>query len=195
MAEQDRRNWIVVGVLFVTMFLIWGPVNASGVFFLPVITHFGWSRTLFSSMVATAPLAAGISGPLLGRMLDRVGARNVMMVGAAMVALGDLGLSRANSPAALLCCFVVLGTGISASTIIPAALVITRSFQERRGLALARHRVRGNPAGWHRDYDFRELRGSSLWLPCRISRDSDADHADRTSLDVRISSDSCGQRV
>jgi MFS family permease len=94
MPEQDWRSWIVVGVLFVTLFLIWGPVNASGVFFLPVITHFRWSRTLLSSMEATAPLAAGLSGPGAGWLIDRIGPRKVMIPGAALVALAGCGKTR-----------------------------------------------------------------------------------------------------
>ena len=61
---NDRKNsWMIVTVLFATMFLIWGAVNASSVFFLPVVRHFGWSRGFFSLLVATAPLAAGFSSP------------------------------------------------------------------------------------------------------------------------------------
>jgi MFS family permease len=136
MHRQDERSWVIVGVLFATMFLIWGPVNAGGVFFLPVIKHFGWSRGLFSALVATAPLAAGLSSPLVGSLLDRVSPRKVMVTGAAMVALGYLALSRANSAAAFLAIFIVLGIGITASTIIPSAVVITSLFREQRGLAL-----------------------------------------------------------
>jgi hypothetical protein len=47
MTEHDGRRWIIVGALFATLFLIWGPLNAGGVFFVPVITHFGWSRGFF----------------------------------------------------------------------------------------------------------------------------------------------------
>jgi hypothetical protein len=48
MNKQDERGWVVVGALFATLFLIWGPVNAGGVFFIPVTKHFGWSRADFS---------------------------------------------------------------------------------------------------------------------------------------------------
>src|SRR5208282_6038778 len=136
MHKQDGRSWVIVGVLFATMFFIWGPVNASGVFFLPVIQHFGWSRGLLSALVATAPLAAGLSSPVVGALLDRLSPRKVMVTGAAMVALSYLALSRANSAAAFLAIFIVLGIGITASTIIPSAVVITNLFREQRGLAL-----------------------------------------------------------
>ena len=136
MSEQEKRGWPIVGALFVTMFLIWGPVNASGVFFIPVIKHFGWSRGFFSLLVATAPLAAGLSSPAVGWLMDRRGARQVMIAGASIVALSFVALSRANSAAEFLIVFVFLGVGITASTIIPSALVITNWFQANRGVAL-----------------------------------------------------------
>jgi MFS family permease len=134
--SEEKRGWAIVGALFATMFLIWGPVNAGGVFFLPVIKHFGWSRGFLSLLVATAPLAAGLSSPVVGWVMDRSGARQVMIAGASIVALSFVALSRANSAAEFLIVFVFLGVGITASTIIPSALVITNWFQANRGAAL-----------------------------------------------------------
>jgi MFS family permease len=136
MTEHDGRRWVIVGALFATLFLIWGPLNAGGVFFLPVIQHFGWSRGFFSLLVGVGPLAAGISSPPAGWLMDRIGTRKVMIVGASMVALGYVALSRANSAIEFLLILILLGVGVTASTIIPAALVITNWFQENRGLAL-----------------------------------------------------------
>ncbi len=136
MSGEDRRKWIIVAVLFATLFLIWGPINASGVFFVPVVRHFGWSRALFSLLVASAPLAAGVSSPWIGSAMDRFGERRIMLAGAAAVAISFLALSRAESVAAFLAIFILLGAGITASTIIPTALVITNWFKEQRGLAL-----------------------------------------------------------
>jgi MFS family permease len=136
MFEPRSRLWTVVGVLFVSLFLIWGPVNAGSVFFIPVASHFGWSRALFSAMLATAPLSAGIFSPAVGWLLDRFGARRIMMAGAAAVALSYVALSQANSAIAFFFIFILLGVGITSSTIIPTALVLTRLFREQRGLAL-----------------------------------------------------------
>ena len=136
MAEKSKERWLIVGTLFATLFLTWGPVNAGGVFFVPVVRHFGWSRAWFSALGSAAPLAAGLSSPLLGSLLDRIGARPVMIAGAAMVGAGYMALSRANSAAAFLLIFIVMGVGITASTIIPTALVITSWFRARRGAAL-----------------------------------------------------------
>jgi MFS family permease len=136
MTEESNGRWLIVGTLFATLFLTWGPVNAGGVFFLPVVRHFGWSRAWFSVLGSAAPLAAGLSSPLLGSLLDRIGARSVMIAGAAMVGAGYVALSRANSAAAFLVIFIVMGVGIAAATIIPTALVITNWFRAGRGAAL-----------------------------------------------------------
>jgi MFS family permease len=134
--EDEGRRWIIVAVLFATLFFIWGPINASGVFFVPVVKYFGWSRALFSLLVASAPLAAGISSPWIGSAMDRFGERRIMLAGAAAVAISYFGLSHAQSAAAFLAIFILLGAGITAATIIPTALVITNWFREKRGLAL-----------------------------------------------------------
>jgi len=136
MNQHDRQGWTVVAALFATLFLIWGPINASSVFFIPVVKHFGWSRALFSSLVAAAPLAAGISSPLVGSMIDRFGERVIMMAGALLVGLSFAALARADSAIAFLAIFVVLGLGVTSSTIIPTAIVLTRRFREQRGRAL-----------------------------------------------------------
>jgi MFS family permease len=136
MSDQDKRGWEIVGALFATLFLIWGPVNAGGVFFLPVVKHFGWSRGFLSLLVGTAPLAAGLSSPAVGWLMDRIEVSKVMIAGASVVALSFVALSRANSAAEFLIIFILLGVGITASTIIPSALVITNWFQANRGLAL-----------------------------------------------------------
>ena len=47
MTEHDGRRWVIVGALFATLFLIWGPLNAGGVFFVPVITHFRMEPRIF----------------------------------------------------------------------------------------------------------------------------------------------------
>ena len=60
----------------------------------------------------------------------------MMIAGASMVALGYVALSRANSALEFLLIFILLGVGVTASTIIPSALVITNWFNENRGLAL-----------------------------------------------------------
>ena len=136
MTERDQSRWPIVGVLFVTLFLIWGPVNAGGVFFLPVVKSFGWSRAQFALLGGLGALSAGVSGPFIGWLIDRTGVRTMMISGAAAVVLCNLALSRANSLTQFAAIFIVFGVGLSAATIIPCSIVIANWFSSERGLAM-----------------------------------------------------------
>src|SRR5262245_62399428 len=83
--ETSRRQCLVVAALFFTLFFIFGSgYNTAGVFFTPVIKSFGWSRARMSTLQTALALAAGVSIPLIGWLLDRIEARVMMAAGAAM---------------------------------------------------------------------------------------------------------------
>jgi MFS family permease len=137
MKKQERQAWLIVGILFVLWFLIWGGgANTGAVFFPPVLKYFGWSRAKLSAAYAIAALSAGISGPLIGWLVDRIDVRKVMVTGVAMVVVGYVGLSRSHSFNQFLACNLLLGIGFCACTGIPTSLVIANWFHERRGLAM-----------------------------------------------------------
>jgi hypothetical protein len=60
--QQKKRVRIIVAAPF----LIWGPVNASGVFFLAVNNSFGWTRAMYATFSGTGALIAGASRPVIG---------------------------------------------------------------------------------------------------------------------------------
>jgi sugar phosphate permease len=136
MIQRDRSRWFIVAVLFVTLFFIWGPVNAGGVFFLPLLRSFGWSRAQLAVLGGTAAIAGGVSGPFVGWLIDRAGVRAMMIGGATAIVLCDLALSRANSLAAFAMIFVVAGMAFAAATLIPCSIVIANWFASERGLAM-----------------------------------------------------------
>ena len=137
MSTKDSRPWLVVGVLFVSWFLVWGGgLNTTALFFPPLLEHFGFSRAKLSSGFAVAALTGGLVGPIVGWLLDRVDAGKVMVVGVAVTAIGYFGLSLMQSFEHLVLCTLLLGIGFCACTGIPTALVVANWFQARRGLAM-----------------------------------------------------------
>ncbi len=137
MTDRERRGWVVVGALFTTLFFIWGAINSGGVFVIPVLKYFGWTRARISTLAAVSALAGGAAGPFVGWMLDRVDARKVMVAGAGVYALGLFVLSRANSFGTFFVVYVIFGISSAASTILPSSVVIANWFEERRGLAMS----------------------------------------------------------
>ncbi|MDO8432741.1 MAG: MFS transporter [Candidatus Binatus sp.] len=137
MSQREKQGWYVVAALFVTMFMVWGgSVNAAAVFLPALIKAYGWSRARVSMLGGAAALAAGASGPIVGWMLDRIDARKIMVGGVMTVALGLMSLSLANSFAQFILINIVVGVGITASTVIPTSLVVANWFGGRRGTAL-----------------------------------------------------------
>jgi MFS family permease len=137
MTQRERHGWFIVASLFVTLlFAFGGGFDTVPVFIPPLIKYFGWSHAQVSVLPAAVAIAAGLSAPLVGRLLDRFEARIVMALGVAAVGIAFLGASRVNSFGSMLGLYVLLGLGISAGTLAPAAFVTANWFEERRGLAL-----------------------------------------------------------
>ena len=137
MTVSERRAWVVVCSLFVTLFLVFGSgYNTAGVFFTPLLDHFGWSRAQLSLLQTTLALSAGLVVPLVGWLLDRLEARVVIVAGAACTAIGFLLASRADAFASMVVAYALIGVGLGAATLLPVSLVVANWFGARRGLAL-----------------------------------------------------------
>jgi MFS family permease len=138
MSRQERKGWTIVAGLFIALMLVFGSgYYTAGVFFGPLLKHFGWSRTQVLTLPALLAASAGMTGALLiGWLLDRLETRVVMTTGAIIVGASFLIASRANSYSTMLIAYILLGVGISATTFLPAPMVIANCFVARRGLAM-----------------------------------------------------------
>jgi MFS family permease len=137
MSKREKQGWVIVASLFATLVLVFGSgYNTGSVFVPPLIKYFGWSSLKVSSLQSLLAVSAGVSGPLIGRLLDRVEARVVMIGGALIAGCAWLLASRADSFSVLLIAYLMMGVGLSAATLLPAALIIANWFGARRGLAM-----------------------------------------------------------
>jgi sugar phosphate permease len=137
MSKREKQGWIMVASLFATLFLIFGSgYNTAGVFVTPLIKEFGWKRAKVSFLQSVLAASAGFSGPLAGWLLDRVEARRIMVVGAAMAGSAWLLASRAHSYPLLVIAYLMMGIGLTGATLLPAALIVANWFQAKRGLAM-----------------------------------------------------------
>ena len=99
--------------------------------------EFGWSRTIISAAVAINIALFGLIGPFAASVMDRWGLRRI--VSARGGAAG--GLRRADDADAhqwelTLLWGVLVGTGTGVTSMVLAAIVATRWFDERRGLVM-----------------------------------------------------------
>ena len=111
---------------------------SSGVFMQTITGEFGWSRTQYSAVFVITMLQGLITGPLVGRLIDRYGPRMVVLAGmipfaASFSALGLVG-SQLWQWTAL--CVVMSLFQVAISQTAWVAGVIPR-FHASRGMALA----------------------------------------------------------
>jgi MFS family permease len=97
----------------------------------------GFPVALASSATATFFIAAGIGGVIAGRLVDRIDARIVIVIGACVgaMALATVGLLR--EVWQLFAFHVVFGLAHGATGLVPVTTVIARWFNIRRSLAFS----------------------------------------------------------
>src|SRR3954470_21139877 len=113
-------------------------ISTFGIFLKPVSQALGWSRAEISAGFTAAVLCVAIMSPWLGRMLDRVPARRIVLPCLVIYALGFASLSLLTPHWwHLLAIYIVMGvTGIP-TTQLGYARVVSAWFDQTRGRALA----------------------------------------------------------
>lgn len=129
-------GWKVVAAAFFISAATLGSFYSYGVFLLPMITEFGWSRALFSGVSLTAGLTYALIVPWTGMLADRLGYRKVTTATAIILGLGFVLCGRLES----IWAFYFLGgflAGVGGPTAVALPLaIVARWFTRRQGLAL-----------------------------------------------------------
>ncbi|HXQ51873.1 MAG TPA: MFS transporter [Stellaceae bacterium] len=139
MGDFFRNRWWVVFASICGLLVGGGAVNifAFGVFLKPVTEDLGIGRGALSSGLIMSTTLSGLGLIPLGYMLDRWGARQVMIPGIALFALGVASKSFLTAdPAVILTVFAVAGLFGCIGTPVPYGAVLSRWFDGRRGLAI-----------------------------------------------------------
>ena len=108
-----------------------------GVFLKSLSQEFSWSRTQISLAFTLGTLGITLAAPFLGRLVDRFGARRVILPAALLFGLGVLSLYFLSAHLwhfyAISLFMGVVGSGTGP---VPYSKVISRWFDQQRGLAL-----------------------------------------------------------
>ena len=130
--------WIVIGAI-VAQFAAMGSGGAiAGVFLRPMISELGWAAAEYTIGGSTAFLVGGVAGFIVGPLVDRFGARPLMLIGAFIYAASFFLMSQVDA----LWQFVVLsmlagGAGFAMIGPLVVNATLTKWFVARRGWAVA----------------------------------------------------------
>jgi MFS family permease len=142
-------GWWVVLASGVGLAMHFGPIIVAtfGVFLKPLSQEFGWNRTQISLAFSLATLGITVAVPLVGRLVDRFGARRVILPAVLLFGLSVLSLSFLSGQLwHFYALYLLIGVVGSGTTPVPYAKVLSRWFDRRRGLALGLA-VAGNAVG------------------------------------------------
>jgi predicted MFS family arabinose efflux permease len=137
-ATEWRSNWrtglaVMLGMGLGTSI----SPNLFSLFVEPLQQSFGWSRGQIA-LAHNASLVAAVTAPFAGRLIDRLGARRLIMAGFLMVSLFYLSLAAMQGPIGV---FYLLFTGLTVCGLFTTGLsfsrVISATFIGSRGFSLA----------------------------------------------------------
>ena len=112
------------------------------VFIYPLSEELGWSRTLIAGAAAVGGLAATFTSPIIGRMIDRYGARSVLTASIVVLCVSTFALAWSDVSLTVMgvtipwVFYIAYGTGrvIFASPVqIGTSVVVSRWFVRMRG--------------------------------------------------------------
>lgn len=138
-ADRVTRGWVIVMTSVMGIAVSFGSlvIFAFGVFIKPLSDQFGWSRTEISLAFTLTALMVAVFSPFIGRVVDRVGARKVLLPCVAVYGAAFCCLALVKTLAGLYAIYVLLGVVGNGTTQLCYARVISAWFDRRRGLALA----------------------------------------------------------
>ena len=129
-------GWFIVALSFLSNLTAAGIRSAPSVLIHPLEAEFGWSRTQVASAASLNLLLLGLFAPVGGWLIDRIGARRVILGSLSTIAVGLVAVTFVQQLWQLILLWgVVLGV---ATGITPAlgASIASRWFVDRRGLAV-----------------------------------------------------------
>ena len=130
-------GWWVVGASLVLLSLGSGLLtDAFTLYFVPLRTEFGWSRTLLAAGSSLTRVKSGLFGPLEGWFADRFGPRRVALTGVLLMGLGFVVFSRVETSLEFVIAFSLMAVGSSLAGFVPTFTAVVNWFVKRRGLAV-----------------------------------------------------------
>lgn len=114
-----------------------GTWHSFSVFYVALLNDTGWDRSSTAGVFSVMVIVYGATGIWFGALTDRIGARRVILLGAAILAAGLLLDTQVRAPWHLyLSHGVVVGIGQAGVGWIPFTVVMPRLFRRSLGVAI-----------------------------------------------------------
>lgn len=134
----SRRAWLLLAASFATFTIGAGFMHAYTVFLVAFIEAFGWSRAEVSVAYAVSQFVNGISSPVVGWLVDRLGARRLILIGGTVLTAGLIVSAHVDSLWQVVVVYgVVMTMGANCLGLVVFVPLLSRLFVRNRGMAVS----------------------------------------------------------
>jgi MFS family permease len=131
-------GWIVVAGAFISFAVASGLMHSFTVFFVAFLAEFGWSRADTALAYSSSQFISGISAPLIGVLVDRLGPRILVLFGGVILAVGLAANAYVSTLWQLIVLYgIVMTVGANCLGLLVSAPLVSRWFVQKRGMAIA----------------------------------------------------------
>jgi sugar phosphate permease len=137
----SRRNvhygWIVAAVTFLVLLATAAIRATPGVLMVPLEEEFHWTAAAISGAIAINLALFGFIGPFAASLMERWGLRRMVLIALATLSVSVALTTQMRSQWQLTLLWgVLVGSGTGVTSMVLAAVVANRWFDQRRGLVL-----------------------------------------------------------
>lgn len=149
MGSRVFYGWWIVGLGSLINGIGLGIIYHSfTVFFLPLKRDLGVSSAAIALLYGAARLEGGLEGPVVGHLIDRFGARKIIIVGASLAGIGLILLAAVHDYLTFFLIYVfVVSLGSNAGFFHPITTAVNKWFIRRRGISFSIISASGNVGG------------------------------------------------
>jgi len=129
--------WVMVFVTFLTLLAVQGVRLSFGAFVQPWEEEFSMDRGTISLISTLSFIIYGLSQPIIGKLVDKWGARIILSLSTFLVGISIFLTSFVTQPWQLFFLYgILVSLGVGGASNVAATVIVTNWFNEKRGLAL-----------------------------------------------------------
>ncbi|MEJ0017656.1 MAG: MFS transporter [Acetobacteraceae bacterium] len=133
-----RQSGLLLGAAFITFSVGAACMHSYTVFLVAFIEAFGWTRAQSSLAYSVSQMMSGVTSPLVGVLVDRLGPRRLVLIGGALLAAGLVATSFSHALWQVVLLYgVVMTLGANCLGLVVFVPLLSRRFVRNRGMAVS----------------------------------------------------------
>jgi MFS family permease len=134
--SKNYRSSLIIGLSFIALAFTFSARATLGLVMPMLEQEMGWTRSFTSGAAAIALLVMALIAPFGGRLVDKQGARAILLIGLAALAIGCFLIALTANPLAFFLAFsgiAAVGFGLVATHVVSTA--VEQEVSHNKGLA------------------------------------------------------------